>query len=358
MLKAARTLRPVVPAFTIVVDGATLPGVAAAHVRAVTVDDDVDLPGMFAFDLAGTDERNGQTGWPDSPLFKIGAAVELKLGYVEKVDTVMIGEITALEPEFGADHLANLTVRGFDVLHRLQRGRWTRTFTQQKDSDVAERIASERKLGSDIVDSAMTHDYLVQQNETDFEFLSRRARAIGYELRGRDRTLSFRPRTSAAGGGVKLSLQSDLLEFMPRLSTAGQVDDVIVRSWSVKDKQILISEATAFADLSPMGQGARSGPSLAASAFTSAPELISGWTAASHAEADRFARARLADGALEFVTGDGTCWGRSDLRAGTIIEIVDVGTRFSGPYYVTRARHRYSARDGYVVDFSVRRNAS
>src|SRR5207247_109569 len=113
--------------------------------------------------------------------------------------------------EFAADHLPNLTVRGFDCLHGLQRGRWTRTFTQQKDSDVAERIASERHLSSDVVDSGVTHEYLVQANETDFEFLSRRAAAIGYELRGRDRTLSFRPRESATGGGVKLSTQSDLL---------------------------------------------------------------------------------------------------------------------------------------------------
>ena len=36
----------------------------------------------------------------------------------------------------------------------------------------------------------------------------------------------------------------------------------------------------------------------------------------------------------------------------------DLGTRFSGQYYVTSAVHRYTRRDGYITDFRVRRNAS
>ena len=54
------------------------------------------------------------------------------------------GEITALEPEFVTSRIPLLRVRGYDRRHRLQRGRKTRTFLQQKDSDIAVRSGVKR----------------------------------------------------------------------------------------------------------------------------------------------------------------------------------------------------------------------
>lgn len=358
MPKAQKADRPVLPSFTIAIGGDKLEAATAAHVVAVTIDQDVALPGMFSFDLVGSDDQKVQASWIDSDLFKIGRKVEVKLGYHEKVDSVMIGEITALEPEFGVDHLPNLTVRGFDGLHRLQRGRKTQTYTQQKDSDVASTIAGKAGLSADgVVDSGVTHDYLVQANQTNFEFLSERAAAIGYELRVDGEKLCFAPAQNREGAKVTLSLQSDLLEFHPRLTAARQVSDVSVRGWNVKEKTTIASLARAGDEVSAMG-GEKTGPAAAESAFKAASEPVTAWTPVSQAEADRFTKGRIKDIALDYITGDGICWGRTDVRAGTVIEIKEIGKRFSGPYYVTRVKHRYSSRGGYVTEFSVRRNAS
>ncbi len=357
MPKADKAARPLLASFAIAVNGTPLSRVVAAHVTSVVVDEDVALPGMFSFDLVGSDDRRAPASWVDSDLFAIGASVEIKLGYDERVTTLLTGEITALEPEFGVDHLPNLTVRGFDRLHRLQRGRRTRTFAQHKDSDAAGTIASQAGLSADTTDSGVTHDYLIQANQTDFEFLSARAAAIGYELRVSDRTVLFRPRRPTAGAKVTLSPQTDLLEFQPRMTAAQQVSDVSLRSWSVKDKKVVTSQARASEGVSAMGKG-RTGPATAQSAFGSAAEPIIASSPLSAAEGDRFATARLTDAALAFISGDGLCWGHADVRAGSVIAIADIGTRFSGPYYVTRTRHRYSSHDGYTTEFGVQRNAS
>jgi phage protein D len=56
--------------------------------------------------------------------------------------------------------------------------------------------------------------------------------------------------------------------------------------------------------------------------------------------------------------GEGVCTGRTDLHAGQVIKIEGIGARFSGRYYVTSTRHRYSHQDPYTTHFVVRRNAA
>src|SRR6187200_2144711 len=127
----------VLSAFDFLVGGTPLGPEDAAHVDTVEVDHEAGLPGMFAVRLVGTDDLGSELPWVDDARFAVGAPAELKLGYQGDLATVIVGEITGLEPEFRLDRPPSLTVRGFDRLHRLQRGRRTRTFLQQKDSDVA-----------------------------------------------------------------------------------------------------------------------------------------------------------------------------------------------------------------------------
>ena len=62
--------------------------------------------------------------------------------------------------------------------------------------------------------------------------------------------------------------------------------------------------------------------------------------------------------ALSFVSGEGVCYGRADLRSGKVVKIEGIGQRFSGNYYLTSVRHRYTPQRGYYSYFNVRRNAS
>jgi phage protein D len=279
------------------------------------------------------------------------------LGYVDDLETLLIGEITALEPEFVFNRLPSLTARGNDRRHRLQRGRKTRTFVQQKDSDIASQIASEAGLTAQAEDSGTVHDYILQANQTDLEFLRERAERLQYEAVVEDKTLFFRPVANAQSEVLTLRMDDDLLEFYPRLSSAGQVTEVTVRSWSPKDKKELVGQAKAGDEVSTMG-GQESGAALVDGAFGAAVELLSANPVATQAEADQLAKARFNHQVLDLISGEGVCWGRTDLRAGKVIKVEGVGQRFSGQYYVTAAVHRYTPEGGYRTHFTVRRNAS
>src|SRR5262245_3377405 len=349
--------QPLVPSFAIAINGTPLDAATAAHVDFVRVAQDLGWPSMFSFVISGSEDLNQDVPWVDDELFSIGHVVDVKLGYEDRVDTVMVGEIVALEPEFRQDGLPSLTVRGYDRLHRLQRARKARTFVQQKDSDIAAQIADESGLTPQVDDSSVIHDHVYQHQQTDFEFLLQRARRINYELSVDDKTLNFRALKNGDGASFTLTSGADLLRFNARRSAAVQPSEVSVRGWSVRDKAAVIGQARAGDETSAMG-GETSGPAFGERTFGAAPDPCGGWPTQSQAEADQVARARLNAAALKFVTGDGVCLGRTDLRAGVVVDVQTGSKSFSGPYYVTGAEHHYSDRHGYLTYFTARRSAS
>jgi Bacteriophage probable baseplate hub protein len=343
------------PAFAVTVNGTALPVDAALDVSSIRVDADATLPSMFTLELAGgTGEE--PTAWIDGDLFKMGGTVEIKLGYNDTLDTVISAEITGIEPVFTHGTQPHLIVRGYDRRHRLQRGRKTRSFVQQKDSDIASTIASEAGLTADATDSEVTHEYILQANQTDMEFLLERARLIRYELVVEDKTLYFRPVQNDQGELLTMSPEDDLLEFYPRLSTMGQATEFKARGWNPKEKKEFEGKAAAGDEVSTMG-GQNTGAALADSAFGAASVLI-GSPVVTQAEADQLARATFNRAILGLISGEGMCSGRTDLKPGSVIKLDGIGERFSGQYYVRSTSHHYTPRYAYQTQFVVWRNAS
>lgn len=342
-----------VPDFMVKVDGNALEGELAWQIRGVTVEDHVEFPSMFTVELVGLDTRGADAPWLDDyELFAFGAGVEIALGYMGRLQSLIEGEITALEPEF-SEGLPSMAVRGYDRRHRLQRGRKVRTFVKMKDGDIAAKIAKEAGLSADVATSDVTHEYVVQANQTDLEFLQERARRINYEV-GIDGTkLRFRPVANLTS--PTMSLAAGLSEFRARLTVASQVTEAIVRGWDAKEKKEIVAVARTTS-VTPMA-GRKSGAALAQDAFGAAQELILTSPVMSRPEADLLAQARMNALGLTLIQGEGVCPGDPQLRAGRVIDIQGIGKRFSGPYYVVSASHRYGST-GYSTYFTVWRNAT
>jgi phage protein D len=295
--------------------------------------------------------------WIDEDLFRAGNAVEISMGYRDRLRPLFAGEVTGLEPEFRMGEPPLLVVRGHDRCHRLMRGRKTRTFLNMKDSDIASRIAGDAGLSPLVEDSAVTLDYVIQHNQTDLEFLGGRARRIGYELVVADRTLQFRPRRHGESEVLTLNREVELLEFNPRLSTLRQAPQVELRAWSPKEKCEIISRAGP-ADESAQMAGETFGPAAAQDAFGDSRLVSVCAPVQGQDEADQLASGKLREMALDYISGDGLCIGEPELRAGTVVKIEGLGSRFSGRYYVTSTDHSLKPGSGYRTAFSVRRNAS
>lgn len=346
-----------VPSFRVQVNGSDLPPQAVADIYAVTVYEDLEVPGMFTLQMVNWDMINRVITWSDDELFAEGNAVSIQMGYVDHLETVLVGEITGIEPEFSAGAMPMLTVRGHDRRHRLLRGRVTRSFSQMKDSDIASQIAGELGLTAEVEDTGVTLEYVLQHNQTNMEFLQERARRIGYELLVEDRTLFFRPLQHATGEVLTLARDGSLIEFFPRLSTLTQVSQVAVRGWDHREKVAIVGQAVSGDEGTQMG-GTTSGPAVVDAAFGAAIAASVDQAIFSQAEADQIARGQFTAMALAYIDGEGTCIGQPDLRAGTVIKLEGLGQRFSGLYYVIATIHTYTPSRGYRTMFTVRRNAT
>jgi uncharacterized protein len=300
---------------------------------------------------------NSEITWVDNKLFDVGNEVEIQMGYEQELKTVMVGEITGLEPEYTQNTIPIVVVRGHDLRHRLLRGRHTKSFLQMKDSDIAKQIALTRGLAAKATDSKVKLEYILQHNQTDWEFLQERAGRIGYEVMVENKTLYFRPPENAKSKILTLTYGEDLQEFLPRLSTMTQVEKVEVRGWIPKEKKEVIANATVGKESGIMG-GKTSGAKAVKNAFGESSHTIVNQPVSSKAEAEQIALGQFQDRAIAYITGEGTCQGNPKLRAGKVIEILRVGKRFSGLYYIMSAEHSYSREQGYQTSFTVRRNAT
>jgi phage protein D len=292
--------------------------------------------------------------WVDDPQLMPGKSIEISAAATpagSKNKAVFDGEIVGLEPEFGPS-LHRLTIRAFDRLHRLTRGRFVRSFQNVTDSDLAQRFAGEAGLQTDIEPTRQVHPYLFQNNQTNLEFLRQRAAAVGYGLYVLGRKLCFKP-LAGASASVDLRWGASLTEFRPRLTTLSQVGSVTVRGWDPRTRKEIVGESAPGKGMRDIGQK-DGGGAVSKEAFNiDAKWLVSAPPLYDQIGADQLARAVADRHAERFIEAEGACPGNPDIVAGVSVKIDALGDRFSGSYFVTSATHRFGVADGFTTSFSI-----
>ena len=334
-------------------------------VLSISVTDTSDRADSFTFTVRDRHpERARFAGgarlrWMDDGLFDEGNEVEIQMGYVDNLQLMLRGDITAITPSFPESGLPTLAVRGFCFLQRLQRRRRSKPFKASGDKAIAEEIAVEMGLTAEAEDSGIQYDIVAYDDVTYATILSQRAQRIGYEVVVKDRTLYFqRPRyLTGLTPAVTLEWGRSLRSFNPSLTTYDMITEVKVRASQTsqgRGKEPLVGTAAAGDERVKMGS--ETGPQIAKRIFGDNPVRTDDERITSQAEANELALAQLETRSLGFVVGRGACIGDPQLRARTVIELKGLGQRFSGKYYVTSATHTIDA-GGYRTDFEAKRNA-
>ena len=72
-----------------------------------------------------------------------------------------------------------MLIRCFDRAHRLHRGRYCRSFVQISDSDIVSKVGAEAGYTVDADSTSEVYDWILQDNQTNWEFLLECARRAG-----------------------------------------------------------------------------------------------------------------------------------------------------------------------------------
>lgn len=332
------------------VDGAAIQQTIQNSLLEVVIDQHSHLPHMFTIEL-----DDPELSLLDNGPFDLTKEVEIIAkvqddGRITLTNTLIKGEITALEPSFQEGRVAKLIVRGYDKSHRLYRETRSTAYLNVKDSDIASQFASRAGLSTQIDATSTVYDHIYQDNQSDLAFLMQRAWRIGYECFVDEGKLYFR-KPPASGSTATLEWGVDLISFYPRVTLAEQVDEVMVKGWDIDTQKAIIGQATS-GTLYPKISESKNGAAWAGN-FGQGKLIVVNQPVVSQAEANTLAKARLDECSGAFIDAEGIAEDRPDVRAGHIIKLDALGSRLSGDYLVTHARHTYNI-EKWRTTFAVR----
>jgi phage protein D len=355
-----------IPAFEVTVGNSRLDRSVIRDIVRVSYGDSLTDVDSFDITINNWDARTRTFKYSDQRLFDPGKRVELWMGYFARGDLrlMLTGEITSLRPSFPSGGQPTLVISGLNLLHRLRRKQESHRYEKKTDTQIAREIAGRLgvtiRAGTPAGGTEEQYEYLLQDNQYDIVFLQERARRIGYDLFVEEQAgdgsstsrIYFGPSAQVPRVTYELEYGRSLNEFQPNLTTANQVGSVTVRSWDNRKKKPIVGTAKRK-ELETTGLGG-GGEQQIEQSFADREEVITDVPVNSDAEAKRLAKETLDRIAKDIITGSGSVVGLPDIRAGRVLQLKGLGSRFNGRYFITRTTHGI-ADDGYSTQFECRR---
>lgn len=348
MAKAQSNLSSFVP----IIDGKELDHILT-DIDEIIVDTSLHLPDMCFVRL-----QDPHMTWVDLPIIDFGSSLKIKVAAADSIGggegVIFDGEITAIEPHFSAQGVHLLGIRAYDKANRLHRNKVTRTFTNQSDSDIAKTIANDVGLTPDIDTVNEKHEYVLQNNQTNMEFLSERAQRIGYQVFSHEGKLYFKKGSFRLSGATPtLNMGEELRSFRPRHTAANQANKVRVVAWDWVKGERILKEVDTNDDWNMGGLSANGGATVKSNyAKQDQWAVITNSPVSTDGEATLLAQGLASDIGSEFVEAEGVAYGDPAIRAGMTVELKGMGKRYTGKYFVTSATHVFNAY-GYETHFMV-----
>jgi phage protein D/phage baseplate assembly protein gpV len=333
--------------YSILVDGTEIEAELSKRVREVRVLSYLRLPDTCTLSAVYPKGAEGEDQPIDQNPFDIGKQLEVKLGARDALTTTSLfkGQIVSLELNFGAGGV-ELLVRGFDRSHVLIRSRKVRTFQNQTSSDIVEKVVKEAGFEAQCDASGDPHEFMQQNNETDWDFIWRLAERVGFEFVVQDTVAHFRKQ--AAEDPVQLEWPKTLRSFSPRVTATQQAQQVTLSAQDPKTKQAIAATASSPQQIARIGVDR----ATVAGAFEAADLHIATEPVKSQAEGTAVAQALLDKLANGYIAAEGLSDGNPSIKAGAAIQVSGLGQKYSGLYRVAAATHVLRGGSTYETRFA------
>jgi phage protein D len=357
------------PSFRVEIDGEQLAPQTNGDILNLSVT--LDLEQMASFEMTVANivtfrQAREFFKYSDGNRFDIGRQVHVKMGYADKLYSMINGQITSVAPKFPQSGSPTLTVSGQDGMFRLKDKRQetpqTMQYLDKRDSDIAQSIADRNSLKACIDKSDVIYHEVIQRMTDDATFLKERAARIDYDCHvvtdpatGEAKLIFAKPRDGRPGTrptSFAYRWGESLLSFTPTISLSDQVASVTVHGWDYETKLPIVAKAGPD-DLPQQCESGESGPQLARRTQTGKQDVVVDAPVTSQQEAMMLARSLLMNRAYKFVTASGQVIGKPEMRPGHSLDLSGLG-RFNGSYYLTRVEHQID-QNGFLTTFNARR---
>ncbi len=310
-----------------------------------------------ALDVAMVVFYDPLTKLQDDANFDIGKDITISIGS-KKYEEIFQGEIVRVDYDFSRGQSPKVHLICYDKLHKLGEMAHSRPFVKMKDSDIAKKMAGEAGLQSSIDTTSKKHDYIFQNNESNLDFLRRRADLIGYELAVDDRKMVFKKaRFKDKKKSVNLDWYDTLIDFKVRMDSNNIPEEVMVSSWDYVKKEG-VEEKVKAGDEPKVGSAKKMATKEVKSKLKNKsknykldiPNILSG-------EAKEIAKAKLTASSMNYLKATGSCEGEPKILSGKLLKVGNLGKKLDGEYYITSCEHIYSG-SSYRTFFEVISNGT
>ncbi len=328
-----------VPHFQVIIAGKNSTQ-AGMIISSISIDTSVEKADSFSFTVANAFDvvqKDIQFDFLD-----VGNKVEIKMGYVDVLETVFKGYITSVRYELTATDPSSVVVSGMDYSFKLMKGIKSNVFRAVKDSQVASQIINKAGLTPKVDNTDIQYDMIQQVGVSDYQFLAALAERNAYEFFISGQQVYFREPPADGSAVVTLTWGQNLISLIKEDDLSDQTGTVKLRSWDYKTKKVLIGSAST---------GSEPGQKKLEKALGTIVDNYSS-EAGTQSEVQQEAKAIKSKSAQKFSSGEATCIGLPVIRAGLFVELAGMGSKLNAVYYVASARHNID-ESGYTTTFSI-----
>lgn len=291
----------------------------------------------------------------DGRFIDFGKQLQVAIGPTSRQRFIFDGFISAIEIQFEETQEPEFCLKAEDKLMDLRMTRRSRTFEEQSDQQIAEELANEHGLQTDMNAQGPTFNQIQQCNMSDLAFLRERARLLQAEVWLENDILHFATRDNRQATSITLMRGTDLINVRIVADLAHQRTKIHVGGFDASNAQAIdesVGEEAILGEIS----GGRTGVSILQSAFGERLSKRVMEVPLDGAEATAWAEAEMRRRARRFVTVNAVARGMPDMIVGSILNLEQVGAPFDGDgYYVTKVAQVFSLAYGHRTHFECER---
>ena len=284
---------------------------------------------------------------PNGPLVG-GAALlpgaSLRITVEDFREPLFVGQVTAVDHEYGPSRERLVHVRAYDVLHRLQKRQPVGAHVQLNLNELAQTMVADLGLTVEAVNPGPLRQNLVQYNQSDLALMTDVAERCGLYFTLRDPVLHFIT-LEGFGTAVSLSLGTTLLEARIEVNTDAACTAVETTGWDPHR----VEPHSGRADRARVGRqvAVHVPPDRVGSTGqrTIVDELVQ-----DDYQAEAIAQAELDHRVAREVVLWGVAEGDTRLQPGTPVEISGVSESLAGRYVLTAVRHVINHSKGFISE--------
>ncbi len=284
------------------------------------------------------DASTGKFEASSSDTFLPGNDISIEAGYDTKNKLIFKGIVCEQNICVNGHIGSALEVICYDMSIKTTVGRKSKTFTDQKDSDMWRSIIGDYSgLSENISSTNLIWPQQVQYDTTDWDFMVSRAEANGFIVTTINGKISIQKPDADTTSVLNIEYGNNLCALHANLNAISQLKNVKSSSWDYANQELIQKETV----------NTHSGPGNLSSNTLSEVVGLPTFDLQSPApikndELENWNQAQLVKSNYSKIQGEVKCQGTSLVQIGKYITLKGVGDRFNGDHFVSKVVHNIS----------------